>query len=81
MISKASYLKTLRYCNKICNIVLEKFHLNGFKVTGHLKWELQNGFFLFYYTTAQCVPKKMLVFEIQISHNALNSSDKYNCFE
>ena len=58
MISKASYLKTLRYFNKICNIVVEKFHLNGFKVAGHLKWELQNGFLLFYYTTVQCVRKK-----------------------
>ena len=32
-------------------------------------------------SAVQCVPKKTLVFEIQIGHIALNSSDKYNCFE
>ncbi len=29
----------------------------------------------------QCVSKKRLPFEIQISHNVLNLPDKYNCLE
>ena len=29
----------------------------------------------------QCVSKKRLAFEIQISHNVLNLPDKYNCLE
>ncbi len=29
----------------------------------------------------QCVSKKWLPFEIQISHNVLNLPDKYNCLE
>ncbi len=29
----------------------------------------------------QCVSKKRLVFEIQISHNVLNLPGKYNCLE